>query len=103
MSIQLTLQHVPETGTIPSPLRSSVTTTIPGTLLRECGLPLACVVQPFAPLPTAPQQPLLPTTALARCRKCGGYINPYCAWDTAGWACALCSTINDFHVIRHNR
>lgn len=30
-------------------------------------------MQPFASLPTPPQQPLLPTTALARCRKCGGY------------------------------
>lgn len=68
-------------------------------LRDSCGLPWACVVQPFnlddssslqsaAPLPRADD--------IARCEECFAYINAYCTLERYSWRCSLCEAVNSF-------
>lgn len=73
-----------------------------------CGLPFACVAQPFAPLfeilsrdgkcsvPSGPSEYEYEcdATQVGRCQECFGYISRYCYFDYRSWTCALCGSNN---------
>lgn len=68
-----------------------------GELKDECGLPFACVAQPFARSRfTSLDRPCeLKAKDIARCSECYAYINRYCQLERAGWSCALCGQYNE--------
>ncbi|KAK9823450.1 hypothetical protein WJX72_002854 [[Myrmecia] bisecta] len=88
MAIQFTLQRFP----------------VSGSLKEECGLPFACVVQPFAKdnnlLDTTPSTKL---EDLGRCAECYSYVNYYCGFQPAGWSCSLCGGWNEYNSLRNKR
>lgn len=70
-------------------------------LQEDCGLPLGLVAQPLARPEGAPSAAAAPPVTcwaadLARCARCGAYINALCEADDHGWACSLCGCGNDF-------
>lgn len=73
-------------------------------LKEACGLPFACVVQPFAPAPAAlPAEEVVAASDISRCHECYAYICPQSAFQRTGWVCALCGTLNEFSSVHNQR
>ncbi len=72
-------------------------------LKEACGLPWACVVQPFAPLPSPEGQEEVAAADISRCHECYAYICRQCLFQRAGWACALCGTLNEYSTLHNQR
>ena len=71
----------------------------PAAELRDaCALPIAAVLQPYAPAarPADGAAALPAADDIARCAECLGYVNHLCAFGASGWACALCGVQNDY-------
>eukprot|EP00761_Pharyngomonas_kirbyi_P013520 gb/GECH01013549.1/.p1 GENE.gb/GECH01013549.1/~~gb/GECH01013549.1/.p1 ORF type:complete len:878 (+),score=189.28 gb/GECH01013549.1/:1-2634(+) len=69
-------------------------------LLKKWGLPLGCVIQPFAE--TEDEVPLVNfgRAGVVRCRRCRAYINPFAKFIEGGrrWTCPMCNYTNDVHM-----
>jgi len=78
------------------------TTQVPAadTLLEQSHLPMALVVQPLAKL--RPDEEAIPVIEMqkegpVRCRRCKGYLNPWCVFTDGGrkFVCNLCGFDSD--------
>ena len=72
-------------------------------LKEACGLPWACVVQPFAPVHSSEGQEEVAAADISRCHECYAYICRQCLFQRAGWACALCGTLNEYSTLHNQR